>query len=87
MYMIAIPPPFACMARYLLDDEGSASELWKRVLLAAKKNGLEKDESIILPAAVEALRILMGKMKSAEPARNPAAYFYVVIDRKLKMLV
>jgi hypothetical protein len=82
--MEATPAPFACMARYLLEDEAAAAELWKKVLLAAKRNGIGNDPSIIVPAAVESLRVLMRKMKSGEPARNPPAYFYAVMDRKLK---
>lgn len=84
--MKATPDVFTSMARYLTEDEEAAEELWIKVLLAAKRNGMGNDREIILPAAVESLRILMRKMKSSEPAKNPAAYFYAVIDRKLKLL-
>ncbi|MCK6208051.1 MULTISPECIES: hypothetical protein [Bacillus] len=84
--MKAIPDAFACMARYLMEDDEASAELWNKVLLAAKRNGLGNDEEAILPAAVESLRVLMRKMKSSQPAKSPAAYFYVVIDRKLKLL-
>ncbi|MGD6843956.1 hypothetical protein ACQCVH_15705 [Bacillus infantis] len=84
--MKATPDAFACMARYLTEDDEAAEELWLKVLLAAKRNGMGNDREAILPAAVESLRILMRKMKSSEPAKNPAAYFYVVIDQKLKLL-
>jgi hypothetical protein len=86
MSMKAIPDAFACMARYLMEDDGAAAELWKKALLAANRNGIGNDREAILPAAVESLRVLMRKMKSSEPAKCPAAYFYVVIDRKLKLL-
>ncbi|MGD6857885.1 hypothetical protein [Bacillus infantis] len=84
--MKAIPDAFACMARYLMEDDEASAELWNKVLLAAKRNGMENDQEAILPAAVESLRVLMRKMKSCQPAKSPAAYFYVVLDRKLKLL-
>ncbi|WP_235924813.1 hypothetical protein [Neobacillus sedimentimangrovi] len=80
-----VPQPFVQMVKCFFPEAKSIEEFWKMAEIAAYRNLSEEKPERILETAIQAFRQLIRKLKYTQSVKNPFAYFYGIIFKKLRI--
>ncbi|MEK5389674.1 hypothetical protein NSQ59_04710 [Margalitia sp. FSL K6-0131] len=83
----SVPQSFVQFAKYFFSDAKTIEEYWRMTMIAAYRNNREKEYDKVLEYSISALKQLIRKMKlTKNGVRNPIAYFYGILNKKLEEL-
>ncbi|GHH98631.1 hypothetical protein [Neobacillus kokaensis] len=78
-----VPKPFVELVKYFYSEAKTIEEYWHMTQIAAYYNSSQNRKEVVLELAIESFKQLIRKIKFTNAVRNPFAYFYGVLDRKL----
>ncbi|WP_240465377.1 hypothetical protein [Neobacillus thermocopriae] len=80
-----VPQPFVQIVKCFFPEAKTIEEFWKMAEIAAYRNLCEENPERILETAIQAFRQLIRKLKYTQSVKNPFAYFYGIIFKKLRV--
>jgi hypothetical protein len=81
-----VPQPFVQLVKCFFSEAKTIEEYWRMTQIAAYRNNYEKETDKVLTIAIAAFKQYIRKLKTAQPVRNPIAYFYGILDNKFEGL-
>jgi hypothetical protein len=81
-----VPQPFVQVVKCFFSEAKTIEEYWHMAYIAAYRNNSEKETNRVLNTAIHAFKQLIRKLKLTNLVKNPIAYFYGIVDKKLETL-
>ncbi|MEI5907061.1 hypothetical protein WAK64_08325 [Bacillus spongiae] len=81
-----VPLPFLNLVKYFFSEAKMIEEFWRMTKIAAYRNNREKEMDKLLPIAIHSFKQMIRKLKSNRKIRNPIAYYYRIVEKKLEIL-
>jgi hypothetical protein len=69
--------------KYYFPVAKTIEEYWKMTKIAISKGNFHLDSSETVEIAIHSFKQLIGKMKSNTSVKNPYAYYYGILHKKL----
>jgi hypothetical protein len=81
-----VPQPFVQLVNYFFKEAKTIEEYWHMTHIAAYRNNREKETEQVLETAIRSFKQLISKLKSNKKIKNPIAYYYGILEKKLQEL-
>ncbi|WP_313801700.1 hypothetical protein [Cytobacillus sp.] len=81
-----VPHAFMQVVKCFFPEMKRIEEFWRMAIIAAYSHNRESEEKMITTLAIHSFKQLIRKMKSAIEIKNPIAYFYGILHKKLEEL-
>ncbi len=78
-----VPKPFIDLVKYFFPVAKTIEEYWKMTTLAIKRSQFSLDSTETIDLAIQSFKQLIGKIKSTTTVKNPIAYYYGILAKKL----
>ena len=75
-----VPTDFRDFAKCYYDDAEQIEKLWKRVVIAGKKHGID-DTATLVTIGIESLKVMKRKMKHVR--KDVTGYYYGILKKKM----
>jgi hypothetical protein len=81
-----VPQNFVQTVKYFFSDAKTIEEYWHMVQIAAFRFEFDQQSEDILGIAIQSFKQLIRKLKSTKSVLKPIAFFYGIVNNKLKEL-
>ncbi len=81
-----VPNDFVQVVKYFFPDAKSIEEFWRMTSIAAYRHNRVNHREKVLSIAIQSMKQLIRKMKTAAKVIKPLAYYYRILDKKLQEL-
>ena len=81
-----VPQAFVQAVKYFFSDAKTIEEYWHMVQIAAFRFECNQQTEDVLSIAIKSFKQLIRKLKSTQQVAKPIAFFYGILNNKLKEL-
>ncbi|MEH7254629.1 hypothetical protein V7111_21190 [Neobacillus niacini] len=81
-----VPQAFVQLVKYFFSDAKTIEEYWHMVQIAAFRFDYDQNTGDVLAIAIQSFKQLVRKLKSTKQIVKPIAFFYGIVNNKLKEL-